>query len=85
MLIPNTLPPFPGPSGSPSLILGTNNSETLYGDWNRFNKNDMIYANGGDDTVYAGYGDDYVHGGSGNDYLFSGAGNDTVFGGTGDD
>ncbi|GEM_PF-2040847 len=80
-------------------ILGTNNSESLFGevgDDTIFGKegNDQIFGSEGVNKLYGGAGNDTIFGGSQADKIFGGAGNDSisaaegdniVFGGLGDD
>ncbi|MEC4818809.1 MAG: hypothetical protein SAK29_36875 [Scytonema sp. PMC 1069.18] len=80
-------------------ILGTDNSESLFGDVGDdtiFGQggNDQIFGSEGINTLYGGAGDDIInggsqadtiYGGSGNDTIFASEGNNTVFGGLGND
>ena len=67
-------------------INGTENDDTILGvDAYWGNKDDVIYAHGGNDEVLAGDGDDFVDGGAGNDEISTGSGTNTVYGGDGDD
>jgi Ca2+-binding RTX toxin-like protein len=70
---------------------GTDNPETIVGNWNFAPTNFiseadfglLIHARGGGDAVYAGYGNDTVWGEGGGDVLHGQNGNDTLFGGHG--
>jgi Ca2+-binding RTX toxin-like protein len=65
----------------PSIIIGTNASETINGT----NQGDIIIAGNGNDTVNGGSGNDVITGGNGNDIINGGAGIDIIDGGNGND
>lgn len=74
-------------------IVGTNDSETLVGDYD-VQKDEFVVAGagddtvilwGGNDTVYAGDGNDYVNGRPMDDQIYGGNGNDSLRGAQGDD
>jgi Ca2+-binding RTX toxin-like protein len=67
--------------GSPQVLIGTSNGETLAGG----NGRDMIFAGDGADNVLGGGGSDMIYGDAGNDRLFGDAGDDLIDGGTGND
>jgi len=48
-------------------------------------RDDEIYAAGGNDTILSGGGDDIIHAGSGSDFVDGGTGNDTIHGDQGQD
>ncbi len=58
-------------------IIGTSDAENFSG----ANKNDIIFANGGDDYVSGGNGDDILIGGTGSDEIYGGSGNDILIAG----
>ena len=58
-------------------ITGTSDAENFSG----ANKNDIIFANGGDDYVSGGNGDDILIGGTGSDEIYGGSGNDILIAG----
>ncbi|WP_244649737.1 calcium-binding protein, partial [Pseudovibrio japonicus] len=55
----------------------TDEAETFFGT----ERDDEIYARGGDDVVRGEAGNDTVYGGAGQDYVDGGIGNDIIFGG----
>lgn len=48
-------------------------------------RNNLIYARGGNDFILSGAGDDQLYGEEGHDWIYGGLGNDRLFGGLGTD
>jgi carbonic anhydrase len=67
------------------LVLGTVNSESLFGDRNDVPSDDIIYGRAGNDTLTGGGGNDKIFGETGGDHLSGGLGNDWLIGGVGSD
>ena len=63
----------------------THAGETIRGDVDDDNKNDIVYGLGGNDTLRGLDGNDQLYGGAGNDFLYGGEGDDTLRGGAGFD
>jgi Calx-beta domain/RTX calcium-binding nonapeptide repeat (4 copies) len=77
-------------TGSNSVLLGANGSDTINGSANDnvmygSGGNDTLNGLGGDDTLFGQFGNDTLNGGFGNDTLNGGVGADTINGGDGDD
>jgi Ca2+-binding RTX toxin-like protein len=62
-------------------VLGTEEDDLLD---QKNDKNDVVYAKGGDDEIHTGAGDDIVYGGEGDDIIYGGRGNDTYIFNRGD-
>lgn len=70
---------------SENLVMYTNSAETIYGDTNSSQYNDLIYAFQGNDIIDALTGNDYVYAGDGDDVVYGGSGRDWLYGNDGDD
>ena len=73
-----------------SLILGTENDDSLTGTENRdyifgLDGNDTIEGLSGDDFLFSRAGDSTISGGDGRDRIYARSGRDTLIGGAGDD
>src|SRR5262245_40609910 len=68
-----------------TILIGTDDDDTLPSSGTGLPGDDSLYGQGGDDTLFGGLGNDYLEGGDGNDHLRGEAGADVFLGGDGRD
>ncbi|HEO98974.1 MAG TPA: type I secretion C-terminal target domain-containing protein, partial [Epsilonproteobacteria bacterium] len=80
----NVLEGLLGEEGSPDIIEGTSENDTLTSSAEG-TSDERLYGHEGDDTINGGDGNDLIRGGAGNDTLSGGDGNDILIDGNGAD
>ncbi|MCV6590739.1 MAG: prepilin-type N-terminal cleavage/methylation domain-containing protein [Marinobacterium sp.] len=72
-------------AASQNCRVGSDGNDTMQGDNNSSDPDDIINGGRGNDVLFGGDGDDWIYGGPGNDDLYGEAGDDVLSGGSGND